>query len=509
MLNAWPTDGEGVRRVVLDQLAAAHPDHPEVRYSHAVALHMEGLGGEALDDAQCVLAHAPGHADAAMMLSVSLFEHGRIAEGLDTLRDLLARHPDNDAAWASYLVGLHYDPALDQSDLLAEHQRWAACRIGDAEPVPVHALINQPEPDRRLRIGWLSPRLARGAVMQFFAGVIPAFDRSFAEHAVYHDQRGGDAATASLRSQVDEWRDVDGLDDDALVECMRSDRLDVLIDLAGHAPHNRMRALARRVAPVQATWMDYVDTTCVPAMDLILFDKAMAPAESERWISERIIRLSPCRMAFSPPADAPGPSWAGKLDTPFTLGCFNRMPKRNAAVFDRYAAVMSALPGCRLVLLDAALEGRQVRTHVESWLVERGIDLARVDLLGRQTHLDLLHAYRRIDAVIDPFPYAGCTTACDALWMGVPVLTTPGATFASRQSASFLTAIGCERWLCADESSLIAGLGDLARDSSRRTVLRADLRKRMDERVCDARPVAAHLQSVLRAVWLERCRDMH
>lgn len=508
LLRGWTMDGEGVRLEVLGDLARQYPDHPEVRYDHAIALHSAGQGGEAMPDAEAVLARAPQNSDAAMMLSVSLFEHGRVADGLAVLRDLLARHPDHDAAWASYLVGLHYDPTFDQAALLGEHRRWAECRLGDIVEQPVALLVLDPAPERALRIGWLSPRFVKGAVMQFFAGVIPAFDRSFATHVVYHDRHGTDSTTERLREQADEWRDVGGIDDAALVERMRSDRLDVVVDLAGHAPHNRMRALAQRVAPIQATWMDYVDTTCVPAMDLLFFDDAMAPPDRDEVVDERLVRLGPSRMAFVPPADSPEPDWADAADAPFTLACFNRMPKRHAGVFDRYAAVLSALPGSRLVLLDAALEGSSVRSHVQRWLSERGVDLSRVELLGRRSHHDLLEAYRRIDAVIDPFPYSGCTTTCDALWMGAPVLSCPGDTFASRQSASFLAALGRREWLCADEASLIAAARALAANPGRRSDLRLDLRRRMRSTVCDSRAVVESLQAVLRDAWRARCRRL-
>jgi protein O-GlcNAc transferase len=501
----WTDAPHALRRTLLAHLAARHPDNAAIRYDHAVALHLAGLGGEAYADAEAVLRQAPDNTDAAMMLSVSLFEHGRIGEGLAVLRDLLARCPDHDAAWANYLVSLHYDPTLDQAALLAEHRRWAGCRLAGIEAVPARMLMHDNDAGRPLRVGWLSPRFAQGAVMQFFAGIIPAFDRTFATHRVYHDRRQADPVTESLNASADSWLDVADLDDDALVRQMRDDRLDVIVDLAGHAPHNRMRALAHRVAPIQATWMDYVDTTCVPTMDLMFMDEGMAPAGSEEWADERIVRLQPCRMAYAPAADSPSVDWTGAPDAPFTLACFNRMPKRNAGVFDRYAALLKAMPGSRLVLLDAALEGPRVRAHVEKWLEQRGVHRERIELRGRLSHHDLLQAYRRVDVVIDPFPYSGCTTTCDALWMGVPVLSCPAATFASRQSASFLRAIGRPEWICADEAGLAAAAASLASHPGRRTTLRNELRQAMQSIVCDPRPLVAGMQLAMRKAWRDRC----
>jgi tetratricopeptide (TPR) repeat protein len=501
LIRAFPFGVFGEpRAALLAALAERHPAAISVRYELAAALHVAGLGADALPHARRVHEQLPDHADAALVLSASLLEHGRASESLAVLRDLLAREPGNDTAWANYLVGLHYDPSLDQAALAMEHARWATVRLTGIDAAPALELLREPVAERSLRIGWLSPRFARGAVMQFFDGLLPAFDRDYATHIVYHDRVDEDEAAQRLRTQAQEWRQVGGQDDDTLLARMRADRLDILVDLAGHAPHNRLRMLARRAAPIQATWMDYVDTTAVPAMDLLLMDAAMAPDGSETWASERIVRLEPCRLSFQPPEDGPDCDWSGAADAPFTLGCCNRMPKRHAGVFDRYAKILAALPQSRLILLDAAFEGTLLREHAASWLRERGVDLARVEFRGRQPYRALLETYREIDAVVDPFPYSGCTTTCDALWMGVPVLSTPGSTCASRQSAMFLRAIGREDWLYPDETALIDGFRALAADPARRQ-RRAEWRERMRASVCDRRALAGSLQMTFRQAW--------
>lgn len=499
-------DPDQTRLALLRALAARHPGHLPVSFDLAAALHIAGLGGDALALAESVLAGEPDDADAALMLASAWLERGQPAPALATLRALLDRRPDHDVAWANYLVALHYEPALDQDALLAEHHRWARVRLAGIRPRPPAGLVRDPDPGRPLRIGWLSPRLVQGAVMQFFAGLLPAFPAGRAVHVVYHDHPGGDAATAAVRAQADAFHAVAALDEAALAARMLDDRLDVLVDLAGHAPNNRLRVLAGRVAPVQLSWYDYVDTLAVPAIDAVLMDAVMAPPGSERWLAEPVLRLAPCRQAFVPPDDAPPPTWAGAADAPFTLACFNRMPKRNPAVFDRYAAALAALPQARLLLLDAALEGPQTRAAVESALAARGVDLARVELRGRQPYRDLLAAYRAVDVVLDPFPYSGCTSTCDALWMGVPVFGTRGTTFAARQSAMFLETIGRGDWLFADQPALLDGLVRLAADPARRgSSARSALRERMRVQVCDPAPLAASLEAVIRELWRQRC----
>jgi predicted O-linked N-acetylglucosamine transferase (SPINDLY family) len=508
LLARFPLRDRGRTRLALLQaLAAAHPGDTATAYDLAAAWHLAGLGGEAVPAARQVLAAEPGNADAALMLGTALFERGEVEAGLAVLRDLLARQPDHDLAWATFLVGLHYHPGLDQAAIHAEHQRWARARLAGIKAREPTALVHAPDPERPLRIGWLSPRLVAGAIQQYFEGVLPAFAPGSAEHVVYHDRPDADAATARVKGQAMAWREVAGLDDDALERQLLADRLDVLVDLAGHAPNNRLRLLARRVAPIQTTWLDYMDTTPVPAIDFLIMDAAIAPPGSERWLDRPVLRLEPCRQAFSPPAAGADPSWAGAADAPFTLACCNRMPKRHAGMFDRYAAVLAALPRARLLLLDAAFEGPATRAQVERWLVERGVDLARVELLGRQSHAGLLEVYRRVDAVLDPSPYSGCTTTCDALWMGVPVLGTPGGTFYSRQSAMFVRALGRHHWLCPDQDALVAALRALADDPDRRGAGRAALRAAMQATCCDPRPVVAGLDAHLRALWRQRCAD--
>lgn len=503
---AFPLRDPGNTRLALLQaLVERHPDHLAARFDLAAALHIAGLGGEALELARSVLAREPDNTDAALMLASAWLERGDPAAALAVLRDLLDRHPDHDAAWANYLVALHYEPSLDQDALLAEHHRWARVRLAGIRPRPPADLVRDPDPDRPLRIGWLSPRLVQGAVMQFFAGLLPAFPAGRAVHVVYHDHPGGDAATAAVRAQADAFHTVAALDEAALAARMLDDRLDVLVDLAGHAPNNRLRVLAGRVAPVQLSWYDYVDTLAVPAIDAVLMDAVMAPPGSERWLAEPVLRLAPCRQAFVPPDDAPPPTWAGAADAPFTLACFNRMPKRNPAVFDRYAAALAALPQARLLLLDAALEGPRTRAAVESALAARGVDPARVELRGRQPYRDLLAAYRAVDVVLDPFPYSGCTSTCDALWMGVPVFGTRGTTFAARQSAMFLEAVGRGEWLFPDQVALLDGLVRLAADPDRRGGARSALRERMRLEVCDPVPLAASLEAAIRELWRQRC----
>jgi protein O-GlcNAc transferase len=508
VLGRFPLrDPQRTRLALLRALVAAHPDDTASAYDLAAAWHLAGLGGEAVPAARRVLAAEPDNADAALMLGTGLFERGEVEAGLDVLRNLLERQPDHDLAWATWLVGSHYHPGLDQAALHAGHQRWARARLAGIQARDPAALVHAPDPDRPLRIGWLSPRLVAGAIQQYFEGVLPAFAPGTAEHLVYHDRPDADAATDRLRAQAAAWREVAALDDDVLERQLLADRLDVLVDLAGHAPNNRLRLLARRVAPIQTTWLDYMDTTPVPAIDFLIMDAAIAPPGSERWLDRPVLRLEPCRQAFAPPVAGADPSWAGAADAPFTLACCNRMPKRHAGMFDRYAAVLAALPDARLLLLDAAFEGPATRAHVERWLVERGVDLARVELLGRQSHAGLLEVYRRVDAVLDPYPYSGCTTTCDALWMGVPVLGTPGDTFYSRQSAMFVRAIGRPDWLCPDQDALVAALRALAADPDRRGPGRTALRAAMQATCCDPRPVVAGLAAHLRALWRRRCTE--
>ena len=285
---------------------------------------------------------------------------------------------------------------------------------------------------------------------------------------------------------------------------LRNLQLDVLVDLAGHATANRMPVLARRVAPLQLCWLDWFDTTGVAAIDAWVSDPWLTPEGSAQRYSERLVRLASGRFCYSPPDCAPSPTRLGEGDPVFAS--FNRLAKLNDGVLDAWTAILRAVPNARLALRARHLGEAQTRAHVAARFAARGIAPERLDLGGHLAYAELLEAYRSVDIALDPFPFSGCTTTCDALWMGVPVLTAPGRQPASRSAASILTTAGLDEWIAPDAAQYVSRAVSFGGQSARLAELRATLRARLrGSALMDEARFVADLESLFRDIWRRHC----
>jgi predicted O-linked N-acetylglucosamine transferase (SPINDLY family) len=297
------------------------------------------------------------------------------------------------------------------------------------------------------------------------------------------------------------------LDDAAAETIIRADVIDVLVDLSGHTAHGRLSLFARRPAPVQAAWLGYVSTTGLPAMDYLITDAETAPPGSERLFTETLLR-SPCgRFCYAPPDEAPAvvtpPSLAGK---PFVFGSFNDTLKITPRVVRLWAEVVKAAPEARLMLKWRSLDDEGVRNRLTAQFLHAGVDPARLDLRGHSPHPEMLAQYADMDVALDPLSFSGGMTTCEALWMGVPVVTFPEQKPASRQSLSFLTQLGLTELVAASETDYIALASGLARDPERLAGLRRSLRRRMlASPVCQAPAFTAAQEILIRRMWRDWC----
>jgi predicted O-linked N-acetylglucosamine transferase (SPINDLY family) len=288
-----------------------------------------------------------------------------------------------------------------------------------------------------------------------------------------------DGVTDRIRSRCRRWHEVSSMDDATLDALIRTERVDVLLELAGHTTGHRLAAIARKPAPVIVTAIGYPDTTGLPAVDARLVDAITDPVGTENRCSERLVRLDPCFLCYTPPDEAPEPRMPA-ADAPFTFGSFNNASKIGPRTAQAWSRALAAVPGSRLLLKSAGLADRVTRGTLLQALATAGIDPMRVETLdlaaGRREHLE---AYARVHVALDTTPYNGTTTTCEALWMGVPVVTTLGDRHAARVSASLLRAAGFPEWIAEDEAAFARVAADLASDRSRLTTLRASMRERL------------------------------
>ena len=472
--------------------AERHPRDYRAALALASALHGLGRPSEALPWA--IRAHElePHERQPIEIRAAALIDRGDVEKGLALYRDLLARGDDRETA-ARHLVLMHYDPAQTNESLFDALRGFAERHL--CPWAPPFTARRGGDSKRALRIGWLSPRFTEGPVAVFLTGLLRAFDRARHRHLLIALQPGADAATARLKPLADEWFDLSGLDDPTLLQRLRALELDVLVDLAGHSTANRLAVVAQRVAPVQVSWLDWFDTTAAPSMDVWISDSWLTPDDSTQLHTERLVRLDSGRFCYTPPDEAPPATYDG--DGPVVFASFNRLSKLNAGVLETWAAILRRLPRARLELGARLLDDPATRAYTLERFAAAGVGTGQLRLHGQRPYRELLGAYRAVDIALDPAPFSGCTTTCDALYMGAAVVTLPGETFVSRQSASLLQRLGREEWIARDRDDYVERAVALASEIASLRRARETLRTDVVARLCDAAAQAGDFAALL------------
>ena len=496
--------------IVLSQLRRELPNDAQVCARHDIeraygmaGLHeQQGRTGAALAAADALLRAVPWHRATRMLRASILAERGETSAVVEEYQRILEQVPGDAIAGSAMLIAMQHDPAIAAQTIAAAHRHWAERHMPIIAP-RWSAQLPHADPDRALRIGWISPRFFSGLVADFFLPALTRFDRNEATHTLYDTGGVEDAVAAQLRHAADAWRAVSHLDDAALCEVIRADGIDVLVELSGHSPGNRLRALARRPAPVQVAWLDYFHSTGTAAVDVLLGDTMLNPPRFARHCSERVLTLPSGRLCATAPSAAP--PILPRTAKPLRFASFNRINKLNDAVLAAWSEVLAGVPGSVLRLKARVFDSADERAYFLARCARHGIAGDRLELLGYGSHAQTLAAYADVDIALDPFPFSGCATSLDALWMGVPVVSMPGETMVSRQSASLLVALGLEETLAQDTAGYVRVAIDLANDATRRHALRMGLRERMRERLCDADRHARELSGALREAWRLWC----
>ncbi len=482
-----------------EQTLALWPDNPDLHANCGAALLELGRLTKAAVRCERALALKPDHLAARINLGKCCQELKRMVEAVAHYRQALAVRPDHAEVHSNLLMTLTYLPDRPAGRLFDEHRDYGRrhCR-----PASLHA--NAREPERRLRVGCVSGDFRRHVVGFFFVPVLEAHDRDAVSVHLYSETRRPDSLTARLKARADGWCDTAGLDDDALAARIRADGIDVLVDLAGHSAFNRLPVFARKPAPVQVTWLGYPGTTGLTAMDYRLVDPVSDPeGAADAQATERLVRLKDGFLCYRPET-APEP---GRGTGPLTFGSFNSLNKLSEPVLDLWAALLNRLPEARLLLKCRQLADPAAAALLRAAFESRGVAGERLDLrswtAGPEAHLE---TYREIDIGLDPFPYAGTTTTCEALWMGVPVVTLAGDRHAARMGASLLTRVGLPELIATTQTAYLEIAVSLAGDPARRDRLRSDLRPRMAASpLCDAFGLARCLETAYRVMWRRWC----
>ncbi len=448
----------------------------------------------------------PRNAMAWSNLGRTLNAQGRFVDAIATYRHALELDPLNAPARSNLLFLSHFDPSFTPEAIFAEHVAFG--RVHEPELARQrHPHANTREPDRRLRLGYVSADLGRHPVGYFLAPVLPRHDPASIEVVCYSDRAVEDDMTALFRRASSAFNNISGLSDDALAERIRRDRIDVLVDLSGHTAGNRLLTFARKPAPVQVSWLGYYDTTGLTAIDAVLTDPWEVEAGDERWYVETVLRLPTGRLCYGPPADAPEVSALPMAATGrITLGCFNHVAKLTDATLAAWGRILEALPEARLVLRSPPLADATYRDRLARRCHRLGLDPTRLDM-GAATQKGILEAYGSVDLALDPFPFPGGLTTCESLWMGVPVVTLKGSHPVTRQSVSFLSRVGFPELIAESIDGYVALAVSLARSPGRLAGMRRELRPRMETSpLTDGIAAARAVEAAVRCLWRSWCR---
>ena len=446
---------------------------------------------------RCALADPEFEANALAALGNVQKDRGQVAEAIDSYRRSLTVDPDQPNVQSNLLMVLHYSDRLQTEDSLVQAQDWHQRFEAPPSPRP-GPRANQ---DQGLRIGLLSAGFGRHPV-GFLAGGVLARLPALGAHTVYYNTgTKSDSITKALRASADAWHDVPHAGEEELLALCHDDELDALIDLAGHGQGGRPGLFAGRPAQLAAKWIGgQFATTGLAGMDLFISNPLASPKGAERWHSEQLLRLPGAYATYAAPADAPD---VGALPLAAkghpTLGCFNALPKLSGSYLTLLSRLMQALPKAELLFKTPGLEDAATAALLAERLRSAGIDTARVCLRGQSDHPQHLATHNDVDLAIDSLPYSGGLTTCEALWMGVPVLTIPGPLFCHRHAMVHVHAAGQADLICEGPDQLVEKAVELLGDRDALEQRRASLRATIEaSRLCNHDALAQALVSALK-----------
>jgi protein O-GlcNAc transferase len=452
---------------------------------------------------------APDFVDALTNLGYVLGEMGQVGETSRYYRRAVSLQPDSASTHSALLFTLHYDPEVDAQQLFSEHAWW-----GERHAAPLRRCRRPHENSRavgrRLRVGYVSPDFRAHPVSRFFEPILRAHDRRSLHVTCYSDVKEPDAITQMMRGLPDVWREIRGITDERLAELIRQDRIDILVDLAGHLADHRLLMFARKPAPVQVTYLGYPDTTGVSAIGYRITDSIHdPPGETDRYHTEQLVRVDPCCWCYQPDdPDAPTPPEAPPLTRNgyVTFACLNRLVKVTPVVARLWGEIMRKVPNSRLVVLAEGHDG--AADDVRGLLGGHGINPASVDVAGRIGRDQYMNLYREVDVALDTFPYNGHTTTCDALWMGVPTVTLAGETHVARAGKNVLTQVALPDLVATTPEDYVAIAVALAHNQHRLSELRVTLRDRMRKSpLRDGQSLTSRIERAYLCMWQHWCSD--
>ncbi len=481
------------------QALSIKPGYAEVYSNLGNALKDQGRLDEAISCYRQALSIKPDYAGVHNNLGNALKEQGRLNEAIASYQQALLLRPDFADVYSNLLFLYAYHALLDHQEYLFRAKGWEQACLTAQERQAAHArTFERLLPGKRLKVGYVSGDFRRHAVSYFVEQLFIHHDRTRIELFAYSNSSKRDAVTERLQALVEHWVPVAGIHDATVRDRIEAEGIDVLIDLSGHTAFNRLGVFARRAAPVQAYYLGYFASTGLTEMDYLIGDEILTPSETDCHFSEQVWRLPRISWSYNG-KDAPLPCWQPAPDNIVWVGSFNQLGKLTPATIALWARVLHALPEGRLLLKTQELADAGIRQGILDAMASHGIPMNRIELQDGSITPDWpahMAYYNRLDIALDPVgAMGGVTTTCDALWMGVPIISMQGDRVTSRASSAMLNAIGYPEWVARSEDEYIEKVVALARDVDQRKALRPIQRDRMAHSpLCDARGLAKDLE---------------
>jgi protein O-GlcNAc transferase len=480
------------------------PDYPIAWQALGTLALRDHRPRDAIGHFQNALGAKPDYSPAENGIGNALRDLGRLDDALEHYRAALRLDPGSQAAASNLLMAAQYDPRQNPAGLRVAHRDWGTATAARL-PQRAAPFANARDPERRLKVGYLSADFRRHSVAYFIEPVIAAHDRGAVQVTLYSAVRRPDPTTERIHGTADRWRDIVRLSDAAVAHLVEDDGIDILVDLAGHTAGNRLGVFALRPAPVQATWIGYPDITGLRTIGWRITDAVADPdGDDNHHPSESLMRLADGFLCYRPPGEAPpiAPPPSGR-DGPITFASFNALAKISADTVALWARVLDAVPRSRLLIKTELLGDAESRARLLRAFAERGILEQRLELIGYVPDVGgHLAAYGRVDIALDTIPYNGTTTTMEALWMGCPVVTLCGDRHATRVGASILTRARLPDLIAETPDAFVRIAAGLAAARPRLAALRAGLRDRLNETtLIDAARFTRGVEAAYRAMW--------
>jgi predicted O-linked N-acetylglucosamine transferase (SPINDLY family) len=488
----------------LESAARLQPDDAGIWFNLADLMLRMQRGERAEEAVRRLLELDPEHAAGLGMLSRILRDHDFAAEVLQPLRGAIRNDPDDLVYRSQELMLLNYIEDLPAVQVHAQHLAFGE-RLETRTPKRFERFAGTRDPERRLRVGYLSGDLHAHPVALFLLPLLQHLDRAAVEVFCYSTGRRSDGFSERLREHSGHWSDVRDLSDERLADAIHADAIDILVDLAGHTSTPRLGVFSQRPAPVQASWLGYLNTTGLKSIDYRLSDARCDPVErSQPLHTERLLLLPDSQWCYQPWGESTLQPAPFERNGYITFGSFNSSPKLTEAMLLRWAALLNRLPDARLRIADIPSDRR--RAGVGRVLAAAGIDAGRFEFLprvGTSQYYDLISS---VDIALDSFPYGGGTTTFDALWMGVPVVTAVGDLPVSRSAASVLSALNMNAWVAPSIANFVDVAAARAVDRDDIAHLRRTLRARLEASpLTDGARFARNMEMAFRQMWRTYC----